>query len=113
MPRGRKRPAPDPEVMELPGRLVCTGRGEHPAARITSFADVQEPGQDRAMVIQMTPSWDVLANTGPGGVQTYLFTCRRCGRNVPLQEQTMIARVDALRHAQEPGKRLTLDISSR
>jgi hypothetical protein len=114
MPQRHKRsgPAPaEPGVVELPGRVVCTDRGQHAEARITSFGEVQEPREDRAMVLQMTPSWDVLANIGPGSPTTYRFSCRRCGRDVPLQEQTLFAAVDALRRAQGPGKRLILDIS--
>ena len=104
----RKPSPPDPAVIELPGRIVCTDRGQHAEARITSFAVQQEPGEGRKVMLAETPLWDVAAESGG---PTFRFRCRRCGRDTQLREKTLIAVIDALRQAGGDREHITVDVS--
>lgn len=111
MPQRHERPEPDPDVIELPGRVVCTDRGQHPRARVTAFAD---PGDGSSavpgMTAQMTPQWDVIADSRPDALTLRLF-CRRCGRDVRLKEETLLTAINSLRQA-SGNEHVVLDISA-
>lgn len=111
MPQRLRRPEPDPAVIELPGRVVCTDRGQHPRARVTAFADPGGAGSaESGMTAQMTPQWDVIADLRPDAL-TLRFFCRRCGRDVRLREATVLTAIDALRQA-SGSDHVVLDISA-
>jgi hypothetical protein len=109
--RPRKPSPPDPGLIELPGRVVCTDRGQHAEARITSFADEQEPGGGRKLAFAETPLWDVIADSGPDWGPTFRFRCRRCGRAPQLREETVLAVIDAFRQGGGGRKQIAIDIS--
>jgi hypothetical protein len=109
--RPRRRPPPDPAVIELPGRLECTDKGQHAAARITSFAVKKEPGEGGKIEFAETPLWDVIAESGPAWGPTFRFRCRRCDRDVQLREETLITLIDGLREARGDRTHITVDIS--
>lgn len=97
-------------VTDLPGRIVCTDRGQHAEARIAAFG-VEQPGGARAAVLQMTPTWDVIAGGGTARWSTYRFRCRRCRRDVQLREDTLLAVAGALHQAGADRERITIDMS--
>lgn len=101
-------------VTDLPGRVVCTDRGQHAEARITSIAveDAPEMPGGRRIALTMTPDWDAIAGGGTARWSTYRFRCRRCRRDAQLREDTLLAAAaDALHQAGGDRERITIDIS--
>jgi hypothetical protein len=96
----RRRPSP-PRTSAIPGhrriRVVCTDRGQHPEVSFGTVAAWPEGSGWHVYVDHLDHGEDEFVDMTALGrpvlpdrlKKTYPLRCRRCGRNVPLKQETL------------------------
>lgn len=90
----RRRPAPP----LLPGysrvyttAVVCTDRGQHPEVALWEVIPGRDVPVQAAVVCGERAEGSPVSWDSGDGTRTYRFHCRRCGRDLQLQEEKLVA----------------------
>jgi nucleoside-diphosphate-sugar epimerase len=94
MSRRRKLPPqPAGTVRVFTANVICTDRGQHPAALLGRVVDGRDVGKGEQVLFDNSRPAPVTDWRGDVD-KTFHFACQRCGRDEVIREPNLLAAID-------------------